>query len=112
MNTYLGNAIASGRFQTDATTTGAGFFARGCSVARSGGAGTYRITLDRTIAPDQCVAMLNCETADKNVKVVSVIAATSQINLQVRSTAAPAATDGAVSFTIFQAAGGGGSTGL
>ena len=111
MNPYLSQLVASGRFFTDGTTNGVGYFARGCSVSRSA-AGTYAIVTDRALANDQCVVLMNAETADRNAKVVSVTPGTRTIAVKTRSTAVPGDADSVVNFAVFQVAGGGGATGL
>ena len=112
MNPFLSNLVASGRFFTDGTTNGVGYFARGCTVSRLGAPGTYAIVLDRQVANDQCVILMNAETPDRNAKATSLTVATRTIAVKTRSTAVPGDADSVVTFAVFQTAGGGGSTGL
>ncbi len=59
--------IAAARFAADGTTNGAGFFAKGCAIARTG-AGRYTLTLDNgpnvgEADSTECVVLFTSETA-------------------------------------------------
>lgn len=100
---------ACGRVATDGTTSGAGFFARGCVVARSA-AGIYTITLDRQLDASNCVAVFTPETA----AIGCVFAHTSDSVKTVtwETYAAGADTDCQFSFALYRVAGGSTGAGL
>lgn len=113
MNPYLNELVASGRVAADGTTTGAGFFSRGCVVALPGGAGTgiYTITLDRAVDADQSTIRVQCETADHHLTVAHTTDLVKTVTSRTIA-AAPAAADSIFEFSIWKTAGGGGATGL
>lgn len=99
---------ACGRVATDGTTSGAGFFARGCAVARTA-AGIYTITLDRQLDASNCVFTFAQETA---VLQCSVAHTSDIVKTVTWETNAGVDTDCQFSFAVFRVAGGSTGAGM
>lgn len=110
MSFIPGSLVAAGRVNgADGLVTGAGFFARGVAVARTG-AGVYTLTLpaDHQLDSNCCVVVAAPEANDTTYKVDHT---SDQVKTLTFRTGA-ANTDTTFGFAIYRGAGQGGSTGL
>ena len=109
MNPHLAELVACGRVHTDGTGNAtANFFNRGCAVARTG-AGVFTATLDRAVDADQCLVLVQGQTADQDV---SVAQTDTVKTMSFAATPGGGAGDADFFFAVFKVAGGGGATGL
>ena len=118
MNPKFAELVACGRIDGTGVAPGlasaVGFFQRGAVVTRPGAqhTGIYTVTLDRAVAPDQAIAMVQLETAAETIRCV-IAAGGATATITTRTSANPTAAEDAIfKFAIFKTAGGGGATGL
>ena len=110
MNPHLAELVACGRVHTDGTGNAtANYFTRGCAPATTG-AGVYTLTLDRAVAADQCIILVQGQTADQDVSVAHT--STTVKTLSFAATPGGAAGNADFFFAVYKVAGGGGATGL